>query len=434
MSEYEMREGDILFTGLDTDESVREAVPYLYTLTQEVIQNQRTITAGESRLSSSEKVTAEDVEYALDITLSFRSSENSATEANYAGIVNATNFILFNEYYNPEQKNPYDPGSGLKDVFEEEASLEAQKVAKELWAYEQREILKEKIEQLVVGSKVELGVRGGLAAGKTTFLDTIAASLNLAAINGGPRGSEPEDVEVWYPDIETHNHYRYNRASTRGEEATLGNEQVQLFAKTPKGLRNVTVHSTGGHIRADDLRGEEPQAWAYFLDYELMSQVSELGQQVDLEQVLCNCETLRETALSLVDKYNAQHAGTAPTVGVLSKLPVGVEVMEVLDMVNRAYRKILEIAETIDTTHDWELLEHNFVLPDSVDIYKLTDEWLPIRNDHPSYTGSMEVLNRLMELGLKQKPESENLVKPVRFGEGDDEATVHYLEVLQDNS
>ena len=181
MSQYEMKEGDILFTDLRTDESVREAVPYLYSLTQEVIQKKGTITAGGSRLSWSEKVTAENVEHALDITLSFRSSETSATKANYAGIVKATNFILFDEYYNPEQKNPYDPGSGLKDVFEEESSLEAQKVAKELWAYEQREILREKIEQLVVDPEIELGVRGGLAAGKTTFLDTIAASFNLSA-------------------------------------------------------------------------------------------------------------------------------------------------------------------------------------------------------------------------------------------------------------
>ncbi len=358
-------------------------------------------------------------------------------------VADVVNFMLFDER-NPEHENPFNPQAAeLHDVFVATHDPLSQEIARELWEYEQREALRRQLE-FRVKRNIDIRIIGQLASGKTTFLHTVSRELALEEANLGVSASEPEDLENDYPELAVQNSYEYARDLSRGAEATFGTETVQLFSyATHNGdLAEVTIHSSGGHVRAD-----RPYDYidfsvaAFFIDYHLMEQLTQLDTATDPQTVLENNETVLETVRSLLARLQDWHQVDGAKLGVLTKLPHGQPITKkMFEVVNRAYKRVLAYAEAHyeEITDDFiysEGMELDPTMLDPQDVRKTASEWWPIYDDEPTFSGTVQVAKRLTELAvLGEKKKVLGETQLVTFDPTNNNPGLIYYEQLPNNN
>jgi len=290
-------------------------------------------------------------------------------------------------------------------------------LAEELWQFELRERLKEKLRNQA-HDNIKVRILGQLAAGKTTFLKTIENQLALGKINLGVIKAEPEDAARLYPERQpATNDYIYGRARTRGKEVTFGSERIDLFGYTSEtnDLLTISLESSGGHMKADRPFYTDHEATAFFIDYGLMRELANIDEFTTLDTKLSNGETILEIAGSLYMRLQEWNSLSGHKLGVVSKVPDDVSLTsdQLEDMIG-VYRKVIDFtnahSEAINQKLAWAGLELDPTQPDLEDLRTGTEKWLPIMKDD-ARTGSLEVMKELVSMATKKD------TKLVTFGE-----------------
>lgn len=397
-----MKEGDLFIVSLDTPQGRQEVLPYAH----QVIQNAKEwgLLMSPSGMATKEgPITPENVvrilsEYVIDF------NHPELTSA----LAGAINHLLFRTAVDPN------------DRF-------AQGVITELGEYEERENIRAELEGKTK-KQIDIRILGQLAAGKTTFMETVSRNLALARVNLGIMAAEPEDSEAYYPELKVINRGEYVRSSSRGAKATLGFEKLELFGVTPDGkeITGITLHSGGGHMRADGPRpNSKLDSAGFFVDFLSLEELSQLTLSTPLDFTLGSGESVVETLLSLTVRLEEWRKLTVPKIGVITKFPNGQQPTgETSAYINRAYRNAFNYAQTHrrDLDEIAQLSGKRVVIPASVNLGQSVNLWLPIYDDAPIYSGSLEVLARLADIA--------GGIKPITFAEDQDEKFVYYKKAL----
>jgi hypothetical protein len=348
----------------------------------------------------------------------------------YQKLARVLEFILDSEK-NPRKINPYSPeGSDLASEFESQFDNTGILMAKILWEHEERERIKLKLAEKSK-SIVSIKIRGQVAAGKTTFLKTLEASLNAKAANIETQQVEPEDTEAVYQDLRSINAYKYPRDQTRGNTATFGQEWIQLFAFEEENsvISTVKIESKGGHIQADNHDNDDRSSiHAFFVDYPLMEKLSKLEQDTKLNDIFHNNERLRQIILSIVSQHLEWVQITGKKVLVLTKIIFGENIDERhFITIEKAYKNCLLYAGSNFDELEWTAQSSGktFELPDSMTIDHSV-EYLPIYNNYPTCTGTLVVLQRLISISSSKETSKIVTFDPNKL----DENTIYYEDVL----
>ncbi len=265
-------EGDYYLVNLDQEDGIEEVLPYLYRL---LINGRQGILASPSGLSRVDNVRYDDEIEEDDISDLIREYIIDSSQSDHLALIIASlSFILCNTQ-NRSKKNPYTPGevellTHFTELFSDHF---VQELMRRLWEYEEREQLRIEL-QRKAKTTIEVRILGQLASGKTTFLNTVLRQLALSRANIIKHGSEPEEIEAYYPEMAVVNHYMASRYDLRSG-ATLGSESLQMYGvdEGDHKIVQVEVHSAGGHFHA-----ERPPSYhhfgatAFFIDYELVHQ------------------------------------------------------------------------------------------------------------------------------------------------------------------
>ncbi|KKR72380.1 hypothetical protein A3A55_01180 [Candidatus Roizmanbacteria bacterium RIFCSPLOWO2_01_FULL_40_14] len=361
-------------------------------------------------------------------------------EAYKKGLQEAVETVLFNSQ-NSKHAYPTDPVFGdCWDSVTGGMTPEGLQIFGELDEFTLKKEMVGEVERLVYSynDRLHIAIVGNLAAGKTTFLNTLERSASLTQVNRLVVSVEPEDVEDAYPELGPIHHYEYMRITTRGREATLGTEHlyahVYLPDNGPHAVIPVDIEGSGGHVRADlaDMHGSR-QATAFFLDFQLMQEVVDLDDEVSLDHTFSNQETLQEVLLSMLGTYEKYAGDPMQTLGVINKLPKSVRRSEVLDVVTKAFARINELAHF----HRQQLQDavygeqYGITLSTTIDVDEIAGDWLYINNDYPRCTGSTQVLERLVEMAGDKKRFNTTGQKVIRYGkDGDDRNSIYFEELV----
>lgn len=394
-------EGGYYYVDLSQEEGIFEIFPYLYTL---LINGRKGILTSPNGLFDGANINYDGHIEAADVSEIIQEYIfDSSDSDNLSLIIAALTFILCNED-NRSKINPYSPGEvSLLAQFTELFSNDfVQEFMRKFWEYEEKE--QQRLElQRKAETRIEVRILGQLASGKTTFLDTILRNLALDRINLRKHGTEPEAIEDYYPEYQVVNHYMASRFGLRSG-ATLGSESLRLFGvdESDQKIVELEVHSAGGHMHA-----ERPPSYhdfgasAFFIDYELIQELQTLDESTDIKHVLCNGETVLQSVLSLLSRLCEWEEIQGPKLAVVSKLPTETELTEdIYKLIDLAHTRVFQYAKAhlTEITEEANYSGADVTFPKEEKFSKSTANWRAIRNDAPTYTGTMEVLHKLISL------------------------------------
>ncbi len=370
----------------------------------------------------------------------------------YAKFIETIRFLYFNPG-NPDQQNPFDPKAPDEIRVNFKAGDYLDWVAEGLYKYNVREMRRELIESRSRDHKAWIiGIRGNVAAGKSTSLSSLAAALDSARANIFVEKFEPEDSLDYYPEFATEIHYVYSRISTRGDEATMGSDSLQIYIYLPDTgeIHNVSISSLGGHLAADNLYyWDHTDSELFLVEYPIVAELEQLlgslGPESDimevLERTMSNKESVFHNIMSFFSKYDqaveaAESSGSKIT-GVFTKIPYGEDLPDdAVSRLNALYMQMAQVLnqhrEQIEEKYSLIFHIHNFPRVRNFSLSYFTQEWGCIHDDAPQYSGTVDSFHRaIMEAIRSSFPELGN-VKLISFGEtpSDSDLMVSYKDII----